>query len=247
MRSSRGHKRGARRPSHERWLVTYGDLLTLLLAFFVVMFAIANTDLEKFRELVTSLQRAFGRVEESAAGAEVTPPALEGSSAKERDFQAIQAQVKEFLARNAEPLPLEAYLTDEGIVLVLSGTLLFPSGDAELRPEGIPLLQEVITVLQRLDNPIRVEGHTDNVPVSGSRFPSNQALSQARAARVARYLEEEGGVAPERITTVGYGDARPVASNDTPAGRARNRRSAIVIIYPPGAPRPTMPVPMQEG
>jgi len=123
----------------------------------------------------------------------------------------------------------------EGVAIGLSGNLLFTSGRAELRPESVKLLSSIAKVLTKLDNPVRVEGHTDDVPPSGMDFSTNWELSGARAVAVVRYFAEIERINPARLSAVAYSQYRPAVINDSPQGRARNRRSEILIMYPPSA------------
>jgi chemotaxis protein MotB len=122
--------------------------------------------------------------------------------------------------------------TDEGILIRIEGNVAFASSKADLRPEALAILDEVAKTVAATPNEIKVGGHTDNVPIRTEQFPSNWELSTARAVAVARYLVEHGRVAPERVFAAGYGEYRPISSNDTSEQRAHNRRAEILIIYP---------------
>lgn len=122
--------------------------------------------------------------------------------------------------------------TRDGVVISLAGNVLFDSGRAELRPQGLDLLDDLAAKLRDMPNDIRIEGHTDNVAIATSLYPSNWELSSARATTVGRYLIEHGGIAAKRVGAVGYGEWRPVASNDSREGRAQNRRVDVVILFP---------------
>ncbi len=127
--------------------------------------------------------------------------------------------------------------TAEGVVIGMSGALLFDSGKVELRPEATEVLAEVAKVLRPLPNPLRIDAHTDNIPPESPTYPTNWELSAARAVSVARFLIEEGGIQPERMAAAGYAEYRPVASNDTRENRARNRRAEILVqSVPPPKP-----------
>lgn len=226
--------------SSERWLITYADLITLLLVFFIVMYSMAKTDAQKFKQVAASLNEAFGEAPmttEAMPAASGTLPSLDQQ--KLQDFRAVQAIVRGIVDKHGDPGAVEAVMTDEGIMLVISGNLLFPSGGADLRKEGKTLIDTILPVLQSLPRPMRVEGHTDNVAISNDMFSNNQELSEARAQRVASYLQYGGAIPADRMTVQGFGDAKPLAPNDTPVGRAKNRRAAVVILYNQDGPSPS--------
>ncbi len=223
--------------SSERWLITYADLVTLLLAFFIMMYSIATMDAEKFKKLAGSLNEAFGgapTIIESPTSAGGALPSADQQ--KLQDFREVQAIIRGIMDKSGDPGSVEAVMTEEGITLVISGNLLFPSGGADLRKEGKALIDTILPVLQSLPRPMRVEGHTDNVAISNDIFSDNQELSEARAQRVASYLQFTGEISADRMTAQGFGDTKPLAPNDTPAGRAKNRRAAVVILYDQDAP-----------
>lgn len=237
-------------PNHERWLLTYSDLITLLMVFFVVMYAISRADAAKFARLQASLQRAF-RVEVlqgndptslngndgSLIATSVIQEALVSAGATPND-QLITTldELRQALARLPQSQPgmsrVAVGVVRDGVVISLSGNVLFDSGRADLKPEGLVLLDALAERLAQLPNEVRIEGHTDNVPIETDLYPSNWELSAARATTVARYLAEHG-VDPRRLIAAGYGEYRPVASNDTREGRARNRRVDIVVLSSP--------------
>ena len=246
----------------ERWLLTYADLITLLMVFFVVMFAMSRADSVKLSRLAASLQRAFnvGVLEgtvptatDGELGAEDASAVVEAVGLPQEartDFEQIRQALAEALtalrqhreAQGAEGLGalngqnIQVGLSREGIVVSFSGSLLFDSGRAEIKPQAAGLLATLGEELAKRPNPVRVEGHTDNVPIDSPRYPTNWELSVARAVAVARYLTEQLGVGPQRVSAAGYGEYRPVASNETREGRARNRRVDIVILAPGAAP-----------
>lgn len=243
--------------NHERWLITYADLITLLMVFFVVMFAMSRADVAKFAKLQASLQRAFN-VE--VLRGEV-PTALNGENGTLSPTSAIQdslttqsvvapdtrliatmEQLRQALLQ--VPLPeqsrgsVQVGTARDGVAISLAGNALFDSGKAELKPEGLALLDALAERVRELPNQIRIEGHTDNTPIATPLYPSNWELSSARATTVARYLAERGGISPGRLIAAGYGEHRPVASNETREGRARNRRVDVIVVSTPAQPAP---------
>lgn len=218
----------------ERWLLTYADLITLLLVFFVVMYSISKADDRKFAKLNASLQKAFnvmvlqGQDTTAVSG---KPGGISGNSVFD-DF----ITVREELLKSPDDLgykgSVNVTLRKEGIGVSLSGNLLFDSGRAELKPGASMVLNRLAQQLRRSFNEIRVEGHTDNIPAESDLYPTNWELSSARATAVSRYLIEVGRIEPERISATGFGEYRPVADNKTRESRSLNRRVDIVIVYP---------------
>lgn len=233
--------------NHERWLVSYADFITLLFAFFVVMYAISSVNEGKYRVMSDSIISAFRNVPGSVSGATtavspsapvpVTIPTVRNLPNVKTDI--VQTQKKEKLRNVAKDLnqalaPLVAQGKVKvsegalGITVDIDASLLFASGDARLDIVAQRALNAVAQILAPTDFPILVEGHTDNTPINTVQFPSNWELSGVRAASVVR-LFIDAGMDPRRLTVAGYADQRPVADNATPDGRQRNRRVAITI------------------
>lgn len=239
--SRRKKQAPAEKESGERWLLTYADLITLLLAFFLMLFATSNQDLEKFKLLAGSLRESFGGGSGPLGGGDKI---LQGGGSILPDtgkisdeVRAISEDLNTFTAIN-NLAKVGVRSVDEDIVISLSDNLLFNSADAKLRPEALPLLDRIAAELRSQPNEIRVEGHTDTIPLSTPTYASNWELSAARATEVLRYLIDQGGIAANRIHATAYADTRPVASNQTPDGRATNRRADIVIIHQSNSPPP---------
>lgn len=253
--------------NHERWLVSYADFITLLFAFFVVMYAISSVNEGKYRVLSDALVAAFRNPRESVEPVQLgdlTRPSKSKSStefierprlpmpmgsvrADDSDQQEsatpqdeAQASSRAQLVTIAEAIRQALQqLVDQGLVNIRDGgqyleveikdSVLFPSASARLQPEAVPVLQKVAAIVRDFPNPIRVEGFTDNLPIDTLLYPSNWELSGARAASVVRLLAGEG-VAPTRLSALGYGEFRPIADNGTPEGRAQNRRVVMVVL-----------------
>ncbi|MDR2261594.1 MAG: flagellar motor protein MotD [Azoarcus sp.] len=233
----------------ERWLVSYADFITLLFAFFVVMYSLSSINEGKYRVLSDSLVQAFRNVDFREPGRQATVPPVapvapvirpqRAASAREKEAEARRQQIAQRMRNMADAIRrvLEP-LTESGGVSVSEGafgvtveinaSVLFAPGEAVLGGEASAALRAVAGVLAETDFPITVEGHTDTMPINNYRFPSNWELSAVRASSVVR-LFIENGVAPARLTAAGYADQRPVAGNDSEEGRARNRRVAIMI------------------
>lgn len=232
--------------NHERWLVSYADFITLLFAFFVVMYAVSSVNEGKYRVLSDSISSAFRNVPGSSVGAmvQVNPNApmpvaipfkkpqatnLKTDVAREKSRQLLRNKAKEI---NEALAPLvqqgQVRITEGalGITVEINASVLFDSGEARLQIPAIRAISAVGQILATTDFPITVEGHTDNAPINTPLFPSNWELSGARAASVVR-LFVDTGVDPRRLTATGYADQRPMADNATAEGRQRNRRVAI--------------------
>jgi chemotaxis protein MotB len=241
----------AKPENHERYLITYADLITLLLVFFIVLYAGSQEDSKKFAILAEGLRSAFNNVSDSGGGG--NSPVFTGSGAVNagglspaQDFQSIEAIIQRVAQERGLMDRINLRMEPDRIVIGLNNDLLFASGSALLRPSAGPVLDAVAEALRGRPNEIRIEGHTDNVPISTIEFNSNWELSSARATAVLRRLVDEGRLTPDKLFAAAYGDTRPRADNATAEGRAANRRAEIVILYPqaaqpaatPGAPLP---------
>jgi chemotaxis protein MotB len=240
------------RENLERWLVSYADFITLMFAFFVVMYALSSINEEKYRLLSASLVTAFRTTDfdpETTMPAPVVLPPIPIAPNPPLDGledgspQAIARRTRRERVRNVagDIRGVMRSLIEQGVVRVLetgrgmsieiSDSILFPPGQATLQPQLVQVLKGIATVLVPTDFMINIEGHTDNTPISNAQYPSNWELSAVRATTVLR-LFAEAGVAPERLTAIGYADTRPVEPNLLSDGRARNRRVTILVDSP---------------
>lgn len=203
-----------------KWLTTFNDMVTLLMVFFVLLFAMSTVDVKKLHTASHSLRSGLGVLQ---SGEETTVD-IADKIEKER----IEESVRKL---EAEP-GVASFETKMGIVLTLDDRILFKSGKADIQPEGLAVLDKVIDdVIVNIDGPVRVEGHTDSVPIRyNTKYPSNWELSIARAVNVVKYFVETEKVAPEKLSAVGYGESKPLVPNDTPENRAKNRRVEIVLV-----------------
>ena len=219
------------------WLTTFNDLITLLMVFFVLMFAMGNINAQKYDKLVGSFQGALGVLREGKkVGVQIvgpiqpTGPATQdvsgdSSSMGPRFSEASQNAIDD-LTNDPEITIIQ---TPQGLNITLSDGILFQSGVSELRPEGYPVLNKIIQILQGNKFDVRIEGHTDNVAIRNGRFPSNWDLSIARAVYVVKYFSDIGKIAPRRLSAVGYGESKPLYPNDSPGNRGKNRRVEIIL------------------
>jgi len=241
----------------ERWLVSYADFITLLFAFFVVMYSISSVNEGKYKVLSETLEGAFNSVQRTANPIQVGEhiPRSEGEDAGEKKIQAVdtiprgsEGQLKDRtkgMREIADKFAAEfSGMITDGLVSInenkdwvevsLSNKILFKSGDVELSYDAFPVLEKIASTIKGYDNAILIEGFTDNTPIRNRSHASNWELSTARSAAVVRMLAYEG-VAPSRMAAIGYGQHQPIARNDTPQGRSRNRRVVLVISKDPNA------------
>ncbi|MBA3034063.1 MAG: flagellar motor protein MotD [Gammaproteobacteria bacterium] len=232
--------------NHERWLVSYADFITLLFAFFVVMYALSSVNEGKYRILSDSISSAFRNVPGSTVGAivQINPnaplpigipikkpplPNIKPDAAREKNREVLRNKAKEITAALAPLVQQGQVRVTEGalgITVEINASVLFDSGEARLQTPAVRALTAVGQILATTDFPITVEGHTDNAPINTPLFPSNWELSGARAASVVR-LFIDTGVNPRSLTATGYAEQRPIADNANAEGRQRNRRVAI--------------------
>lgn len=235
--------------NHERWLVSYADFVTLLFAFFVVMYSISAVNEEKYKSFSKSLESAFfEKKRKSLENEEVQSTQIDDSTSSAAQSGATSANPKGFdlseekkqlqttseqLANALQPLIKQKLVSikksDFWIELELNSGLLFLSGDAQLSASSLPLIKKIAAVFKPLPNTINVEGHTDNNPIRTIQFPSNWELSSVRATRVVQELIKEG-IEPSRLSAIGYGEFHPVADNRRETGRFKNRRVVILLI-----------------
>jgi chemotaxis protein MotB len=213
-----------------RWLLTYADMITLLLALFIILFSISTVNKVKLQRLVHDLGGGF-----NAADAINNPPnaGTTGSqSGNDADALArIQRQINAYIKKNALTSKVQTHIDHRGLVIsILTDKALYDSGSAELRPETKSLLDRIEGTLKTARNDIRVEGNTDNVPIATSVYPTNWELSAARATNVVRYLVEHDGLNPTRVSLAGYGEFHPANANDNDGHRQLNRRVDIVTL-----------------
>jgi chemotaxis protein MotB len=269
--AGKGKKRGhsGEHENHERWLLTYADMITLLVAFFIMLYAMSVMNITKFQQLAVSVRSGFGgsMINGSASilhtgggmtgkpsivsngqnknhdsqnnssdpsGADVSFPVPSRAFAARQEGKRL-SDVYKILKKYIKTKGLESKVmivnSERGIVItLLTDKMLFDSGEADLRPEEMPLLNTISDVLRtKIDNPIHIEGHTDNLPIHTERYPSNWELSVIRATNVLRYLESQK-VPADRLEASGYADQRPVVPNTDDDARRRNRRVEIVIV-----------------
>jgi len=226
-----------RRQSLDRWLVSYADFITLLFAFFVVLYSAAQLDKRRAGKLVTAIQTAFeqrGSLPPKPAdvGGLATvgvPSNLPLGNTEDDELRLLRGQIESALAEEIASGDVAVRNTGDGLVISLREVGFFDSGSDEIKASSANAFARLTAVLQQGNSDIRIEGHTDNIPIHNTRFSSNWDLSAARATATVRLLIQKYGFAPERLGASGYAEYRPAATNGTPDGRAMNRRVDIVI------------------
>lgn len=223
--------------STEDWLLTYGDLMTQLLCFFVLITAFSSVNAAKFQEVIISLQTALG------GGAKGVLPALPSAiqdlprssrqNIDEDKLIELKSKIDEYIEKRHLSEHLGTEIRKEGLVITLKqkeSSVFFDTASARIKREAYPVLNEIGRLIKNLSNDIRIEGHTDIRPINTWEFPSNWELSTTRATNVLRYLHAVSGIAPQRLSAVGYGPYRPIADNSTEAGMSKNRRVEIIVL-----------------
>src|SRR5436853_7062537 len=232
--SKRRHKaHDAAHENHERWLLTYADLITLLMVFFVVLYSMSSADSTKWKQISAALTQAFnvdvlqGTTTTSVVDGAAQPvPPVDNLIADSEVPQVnrLQNKLQSILDGASQAPDVSVGVDREGVVIRLSGSYLFDSGRAELKPNSFGVLDAIASELKLLPNDVRVDGHTDSTPIDSPRYPTNWELSAARALAVTRYFTETNGILSTRLMAAGFGEFRPIVPNDTRADRALNRR-----------------------
>ena len=231
-----------------RWVISYADFVTMLLALFMVMFATSHMGATKIKDVNKSIQKVFTnqsavqkiKETENIENTEKTNPEKQGESILENngktildggdgilDSQAVMEQIKKDIDAETS---IKVIKSDRGIVIRLNDTMLFDPGSAIIKQDAMATLQKIAGSLEKFKNPIVIEGHTDSMPIRNERYPSNWELSTARATNIIKYLTDTYKFPPSRLSAVGYGEYMPIEQNTTPQGRAKNRRVDIIVL-----------------
>ncbi len=255
----RRKKKPEKAPNHERWLVSYADFITLLFAVFVTLFAMSQTDKKKVEEVIASMRESFGYSKASVAHKvnvmdttdmraipSLRPEAVnmgpvqpqlkfqntgkQQKHAEESDFKRMKTAMDAYLIKHGLQDRVKAEIDRRGLVISLKEAGLFDSGSAFIKISSYPLLAKLAESLSMYNNAIRVEGHTDNIPICSREFKSNWELSTARSTNILHHFVNYYKFDPGRISATGYGEFRPIEDNGTAEGRAKNRRVNIVIL-----------------
>lgn len=247
----RSNKSNNKKGGISSWYVTYSDMVTLLLTFFVLLFSMSTIDAAKWKAVVLSVQGALGVLDGGPRLIDAQPSdsLKEGEADEKNDrlkeiekideflkykeemkkLEDVQGKLKDYLASKGIETMVFTSIEERGLVLRFTDSVLFKKGRADLVEGSHEILEGVVDIINQIDNPLRIEGHTDNLSIHTSKFPSNWELSTTRATTVLQNFIKES-VAPERLSAVGYGEFHPIAENDCEENRRKNRRVDIVII-----------------
>ncbi len=242
-----------RRESHDRWLVSYADFVTLLFALFVMMYSSSQADKSKAKDISEAVRQALEHGELSSAisvilgrgkhmsvktpamqspadSGEYQPPRSPAAAAEPADLVQSLSTLKQGLAAELKKGSLQVNLEGRGLVISLREAAFFASGDDAIAPDSIPVLAKIAAVVREVPNPLRLEGYTDSMPIHNSPFHSNWELSAARSIAMLQLLSMQFQIPPERMSVAGYAENAPVDNNETAEGRAHNRRVELVLL-----------------
>lgn len=197
-----------------RWVVSYADFVTMLLALFMVMYAVSRVDNQKLTDFQNRMKQQFS----------AQPNVTKYQAEKQAHVEKI---IKENLAQSKSVKLLK---TDKGLIIRVNNKVLFDEGSAEIKPQAQKTLDEITKALTKIENPVIIEGHTDSTPIGNAKFPSNWELSTARATNIISYIVKNSKVSPKRLCAVGYGEYMPTGDNTTISGRNLNRRVDIIVL-----------------
>lgn len=226
-------------PGAPLWALSYGDFMSLLLCTFVLLFAFSTVDVARFKEVIFSLQGALGVLEggprvlmPSELPVPRPPSQISPSTVVPMKLAGLMKEIERKLVKEGRIAKekVNFRIDERGLVITFLDNVFFDLGKADLRSEMLPVLDALAETLQGIDNHIRIEGHTCDLPINTPRFPSNWELSAARAIAVLRYFIEQKGISPQRLIAVGYGEYQPLVPNDSEENRRKNRRVEIVIL-----------------
>ena len=237
-------RREEKESNGDRWLLTYSDLITLLMIFFVIMYASSTVNANKYKQLSQSLNAAFdGGSGNHIAGDKsnsngttsnnlpiVEKPTAESKALEDNKMEAVKQNVDNYLKKNSLSSSVSTKIDERGLAVSLNSTLLFDVGKANVISASTKKLISIGKILNSVNNYIRIEGHTDSTPISNNEFSSNWQLSAIRATNVTELLISQSGINPKRISAVAYGENRPIANNNTQLEKAKNRTVDIIIL-----------------
>lgn len=206
-----------------RWVVSYADFVTMLLALFMVMYAVLRIDNQKLHEFQSKMKQTFAPIEN-----------VENVTKYQANPQIISTKmvnVEKLLSENiSQTKSIKLLKSDKGLVIRVNNRLIFDEGSAVIKKDAEKTLNEIVKVLTKIDNPVIIEGHTDSTPIKNAKFPSNWELSTSRATNIISYMMKHGGITPKRLCAVGYGEYMPISDNTSISGRMLNRRVDIIVL-----------------
>jgi chemotaxis protein MotB len=233
----RRNRNGGGSSNVSEWMTTYSDLVTLLLCFFVLLFSFSEIDARKFEAIIRSFQGSLGVLdsgktidEDQYISQALQSDRLLREQQEAESMEWLYRQLDEFIRENGLEATVVLGIEERGLLIRFKDQVLFDSGKAVIRKDAEPIVQSIGEILKQNDRAIRVEGHTDNVPMRTPMYPSNWELSTARAVNVVKFFIEEAGITPTRLSAAGYGEYHPIAENDTAENKQKNRRVDVVIL-----------------
>lgn len=233
MHKRKKHEEEEEHQNHERWLLSYADFITLLMIFFIIMYAMSTLDQKKYEKLTTALNQAMGDGSAIADTGSNMGGEIGNGLSEDAKLKKVKENLDKYLKENNLSASVSTTIEKRGLVLSFKDSLFFDSGKAEIRPEQIDKLITISKIINQSiisDSYIRIEGHTDSVPMHNEIFKSNWDLSVMRASNVAQILIDKAGINPERLSATGYGEYRPKVDNSTAEGKSTNRRVDIIIM-----------------
>lgn len=216
----------------ERWLLTYSDLITLLMVLFVILYASSNIDKDKYKEVATSFREALYTENSSEVSIydNTSSDSGEDDLSDEEKLEKVQNNIEETIEKLGLDKNVTSVMEEGGILISINDSLLFDSGEADLKDQYKTELFKIAEALKQVPNDIQVKGYTDNVPIKSSKYNSNWQLSSIRAANVVEFLMNSCGISGERLSAAAYGEYSPAKDNSTSEGRAFNRRVNILVL-----------------
>ncbi|HLK59818.1 MAG TPA: OmpA family protein [Chthonomonadaceae bacterium] len=221
--------------NHERWLLTYADMITLLTAFFLMLYSMSVMSKGKFSQLATSVRSGFGGVVQGGGhilpGGKGTNPSIGMGDAQSKPYEEAMKNLDRYVEQHHLSGQITTRSDERGVVIsLIADNMLFVRGQAQLGPNSREALGQVAQILKTVPNSVQIEGHTCDLPIHTAQFPSNWELSTARAGAVLRYFTEQEGLANNRFMAAGYAETHPLAPNTSETNRAHNRRVDVVIL-----------------
>ncbi|RMD49883.1 MAG: chemotaxis protein MotB [Ignavibacteria bacterium] len=214
----------------DRYLITYADLITLLLGLFIILYAISKIDLQKYQQMMNVMGDVFGNKVENVSTGSGKPGTNRNGGTENSPMPELKSKLRSLIDTYNYGDSFSLQENERGLTVRIQDDIIFPSGSAELNENFKNVLIRLGRILKNIPNDIRIEGHTDNVPINTPQYPSNWHLSVARALNTAYFLISQSGMSQDKVSVVGYSEYRPIDTNETPEGRQRNRRVDIVII-----------------
>ena len=214
------------------WLTTYGDMMTLLLAFFVLLYSFSSINVEKFKMVVKSLQGNLGVLKggKTVSSSDLITAGVQSNKMGLPRLNRIRQKITSYLQKQKLQDDIKVKMTDRGLTIRFTGKVLFDLGEAAIKENAYSILDKISGIISDVPNQIMVEGHTDNLPISNSKFPSNWELSTARATNVVKYFIEKNDITPAKLSAAGYSKYKPVKPNNSPENRALNRRVDVILL-----------------